>query len=65
VETAPAPPKDLVIIAAQPASRLWIALMIGLGSAALAVALVLVLGELLLGWRGSLFEAVLNARSGG
>ncbi len=52
-------PPGVAEIAVQPPVRLWTALMIGCGAAALAAALVLVLGEVFVSMKGSVLEALI------
>jgi hypothetical protein len=55
---ASAKPRDVVVMAPQPASRLWTAVSLAVGGSVLAAALLLALSELFMGFEPLLVEAI-------
>ena len=53
---------EVVELAPAPASRLWVALVLGVGAAILGAAAVLVLGEVFLALKRPVLEALLVSR---
>ena len=60
-EADPPAPPEVVQLAVQPASRLWVAALVGLGVAVLVGVALLMLGEVLLSIRPKLLDALITA----